>query len=1069
MNRFRIGRAVLFAGLLSATAASVVAGPVPRFERLGAERGLPSSNVTALFQDAEGFLWIGSRSGLSVYDGYSFRSFEHDVSNPASLSDNSIRTVREDRAGRLWIGTNAGGLERLDRATGTFTHFRHVSSDPRSLSHDSVYAILEDRRGRFWVGTQEGLNRFDPAAGTFDRFLTDPALGLPAGTSYVDAIHEDPDGSLWLGTVGGGLVRFEPDSGSVTSWRHDPRDPRSLPDDRVFAIVEDRRGSLWVGTETGLCRFDRATRSCESIPSIRALTTFPYIVTSLALDGNGTLWIGSWTNDLLALDTATGTARTVPRGGPGAGADDDSRVSALLVDRLGIVWAGTWAAGLFRHHPMGAAIELLNPEERGMRRRDVTSIHADGSGSVWIGTWGGGVAVRRPGDPSLRPLPEPDASTSTVLAIERETDGTLWIGTPVRLERVAAQDGRLTSYAYRPDAPEGLGRGYVTALRLGRDGRLWIGTGGGGLHRLRPDGATFDHWLHDPADPASLSDDYVTALLEDRGGTLWVGTRSGGLNALDGTRTRFERFLPSPGDDRSLGHPYVTAILESADGTLWVGTSGGGLHRLERTTGGAPAGFARVREADGLIDDNVTSIAEDDDGSLWVGTRRGLSRYAPRTGTFTNLGASEGLPATQFNSGAVARGPKEIVFGTSGGILIVPRGTPQPEALPAPVVFTEIRSLGGSPSSQRVTWRPGPSEIPYGAVLSVEFAVLDFASRHRYEYRLAGSHERWTDLGPRREITFTDLDPGTYRIEVRGRNAQGIWSGPPAPLVIRVVPPVWLTWWFRWGVAMALVAIVAGALRMRFLALERRHRELQRLHAQRERALEEARASREELLQAYERLRALTRRLDAAKEDERAHIARELHDEMGQALTATKINLQLLEFAADSDDRARRYEDMFGLLDGLIERVRALSLDLRPPLLEELGFAAALRGYLEAQAQRAGIRIEADIDVTRDHLAPEIAIAAFRGVQEGITNVIRHAGAGVACVTVREDGRELHVTIRDDGGGFDVAATLERGARGGHLGLLGMRERIEALGGSAAIQSGRGSGTELRIRLPLSP
>lgn len=153
----------IFAGLRSAAA-------LPDnliVERLGEERGFPSQTITALYRDRAGFLWVGSREGPAFWDGYSIRSYEHEVGNADSLPDNSIRVIYEDRAGHLWVGTNTGGLARLDRATGKFEVLRHDPAVPTSLSHDSVYAIVETLDGSLWVGTQQGLNRLDPKHADF--------------------------------------------------------------------------------------------------------------------------------------------------------------------------------------------------------------------------------------------------------------------------------------------------------------------------------------------------------------------------------------------------------------------------------------------------------------------------------------------------------------------------------------------------------------------------------------------------------------------------------------------------------------------------------------------------------------------------------------------------------------------------------------------------------------------------------------------------------------------------------------------------------------------------------------
>ena len=146
-------------------------------ERVGPGSGLGAEMITALYQDRVGFLWVGTRQGLYVFNGAGFRRFEHDPDDPRSLADSAIRTVFEDRAGRLWVGTNTGGLDRLDRASWTFHHHRHDSADPGSISHDSVNAIAEEADGTLWVATQQGLDRFDPRSGRFTRVL--PAPGRP--------------------------------------------------------------------------------------------------------------------------------------------------------------------------------------------------------------------------------------------------------------------------------------------------------------------------------------------------------------------------------------------------------------------------------------------------------------------------------------------------------------------------------------------------------------------------------------------------------------------------------------------------------------------------------------------------------------------------------------------------------------------------------------------------------------------------------------------------------------------------------------------------------------------------
>ena len=312
----------LLLSLLASTADLPAAGSGGlHFERVGKKAGPPPEVITTIFQDRSGFIWIGSRDGLILYDGYSFVTFEHDAVDPASISDNAIRAIYEDRDGNLWVGTNTGGLNRLDRATWEFRHYRYDASDPRSLSHDSVYAILQDREGILWVGTQKGLNRFDPEAGTFDRMLVDPTDSRSISHDYIATLYEDRQGRLWVGTVGGGLNLRDTVAGRFVPFRHDSRDPSTIGGDSVFAVAEDEAGGLWFGTGNGVSRFDDATGTFRNhgVGEDGTGLSDP-LVTSLAPGPPGTLWIGTHGGGLNELDidyyrapfASSGTSRIEP-------------------------------------------------------------------------------------------------------------------------------------------------------------------------------------------------------------------------------------------------------------------------------------------------------------------------------------------------------------------------------------------------------------------------------------------------------------------------------------------------------------------------------------------------------------------------------------------------------------------------------------------------------------------------------------------------------------------------------------------------------------------------------------
>ncbi len=227
------------------------------------------------------------------------------------------------------------------------------------------------------------------------------------------------------------------------------------------------------------------------------------------------------------------------------------------------------------------------------------------------------------------------------------------------------------------------------------------------------------------------------------------------------------------------------------------------------------------------------------------------------------------------------------------------------------------------------------------------------------------------------------------------------------------------------------------------------------------------REAEESLRATHAQLQTLSRQLMQVQERERKQLAHDLHDEIGQAVTAIKMNLQTMQRVADVSAVQETLTDSLGILDKILQRVRDLSLDLRPSLLDDLGLGPAVRWYVERQAQRAGLVAEVAVEHVQQGLEPDLAVACFRIVQESITNILRHAKATTIHVDLRQTDRWLDLCVKDDGVGFSNRETLARAASRPSLGLLGMQERAQALGGTIMIESLPGRGTEVRVRIPL--
>jgi PAS domain S-box-containing protein len=220
-----------------------------------------------------------------------------------------------------------------------------------------------------------------------------------------------------------------------------------------------------------------------------------------------------------------------------------------------------------------------------------------------------------------------------------------------------------------------------------------------------------------------------------------------------------------------------------------------------------------------------------------------------------------------------------------------------------------------------------------------------------------------------------------------------------------------------------------------------------------------------ELRGANERLQRLSRRLLELQETERRFMARELHDEIGQSITAVTLNLQNAKLMMEPPKILASLNESIGILNRVLQQVRDLSLDLRPSILDHVGLAAAIRWQVDRQAQRAGFKAEVVADERADRLAPETEIACYRIIQEALTNIARHAKAQNVRVELRYTDSQMHLLVMDDGVGFDLRSAR---ARVDSLGIVGMEERTLFLKGEFEIESAPNRGTAIRVRFPLT-
>jgi signal transduction histidine kinase/ligand-binding sensor domain-containing protein len=841
----------LFAALTALVAAGIIGGvsahPVAAagnlvVRTLSIAEGLPHPAVYAIARDPFGFLWLGTLEGLARYDGYGFVVYRPDPSNPNAPVSGQIDTLYTDRAGMLWIGTLASGLNRYDPYGEQFTLYRHDPADPSSLSSDAVRAIDEDAAGNLWIGTLGGgLNRLDRATGRFTNYRHDPNDPYSLSDDWVADILDDGNGGLWVATRGG-LNRFDPTTGSVIRYRYDPADPHSIGGDTVATLFRDSAGALWAGvTGAGLYRYDEASRRFTGYAGLPNTN-----VVDIAETTPGQLWVATYGGGLYRLDVASGRFTNFNSLTAQGGGLTTPNIERLFASADGLLWVGTEDRGVaivdLLPRPFTVHTASPHPESApnalwpGVIRAAVEDV----DGALWLGVSESGLArfdrqqggvTHYPHDPADPHSPAGNRPQALLL----DRSGTLWIGYHTGLDRYDRTTGHFMHYPVNPADRAALANGDIYDLYESRDGAIWIGTRGGGLHRLDPQTDRFTRYLHDPDDPTSISSNNVGAIVEDAWGNLWIGHEGAGVSRLDRSTGRFTNYRHDPDDPTTPGSNTVLALYADPAGMLWAATWNGGLNRIDPATGR----FTRYTVADGLLSAKINGIQSDDDGNLWLTSNQGLMRFDPRTGkSVAYTTASAGLPpgGLALNGSARARSGEIVLGGFDNLVTFFPAAV-QPQTEVAPVVFTNAlvanQPLVVGPTAPLTTTINAATALTLtyrDRVLSLEFAALDYRApgAARYRYRLVGFEPKWVEVDSERRLaTYTNLNPGNYVFELQAANGEGVWGAEIRRLRITVVPPWWQTWWFTLLAGTLILGAVVGGVGLRLREEERRRRRLE--------------------------------------------------------------------------------------------------------------------------------------------------------------------------------------------------------------------------------------------------
>jgi signal transduction histidine kinase/ligand-binding sensor domain-containing protein len=1103
-----------------------------RFRHITTEDGLSQNWVQCILRDSRGFMWFGTGgNGLNKYDGYSFKIYKSDPGNKNSLQNNWITVIFEDEDQNLFIGTQSGlclydkDKDNFYRIPGIqnqvvrgifqykekvlciiclqnifFLNLNDFSIEPfcegsQCFKGVFVSTIVKDRSGNYWVGSNDGLFRIDLQYKTFTCYLPEKSDPNSISDNDISVLYTDSRKRLWIGTTSNGLslVNYKDDDPGKPYFinnLHEPNDPSSISGGRILVLRDDNKGKLWIGTENGgLDIIDQKDIDAGRF-AFKHYTHNPYDETSIS----------------------------------------NNSIYSIFVDKQGTTWVGTYGGGINIYNKLLIKFNYYKqiPGMNNSLNNNLVNVFYQINTDLYIGTEGGLDIMNMVTGEFKHFTHDPNNPSSigsdAVWEIFKDSRDRIWVGTWAGgLNLFHPESGTFTHYYTDPNKRNSISSNNIFGICGDDEGYLWIATMGGGLDRYDPIKNTFFTIQAEYKNPSSLSGDWVQTLFYNSKKELWVATTNGVdiYNIKNQSFTTFRTDTTNPASISSIG---ANILFEDSKGNMWIG-SDIGLNRFVRKD----SSFIHFQNVDGLPDNSIKGICEDNHGNLWLSTNFGLSKFInavnlPARAEFVNYSTGDGLQGNEFNRRSCFKDQKgNLYFGGSNGFNVFYPDSIKPNPNIPRLYFTNLYIFNKRVEvddkygvlSQHISKCEKITLPYYYNVFTIEFAALNYIApwKNQYKYILEGFEENWSEAGSKREVTYTNLDPGKYTFRVKASNNDGVWDEKGIALKITIPPPWWETWWFRVLSAIISIILLVGFYFYRLNALRKQKEQLQTKVIERTKEVEEknkALTLQTELLnetntlleerqqrveEQAEELRAQAEELansnatlvtlNATKDKFFSIIAHDLKNPFSSILGFCEI--LILRYSKYDDNKRLQLigvinqsaQHIFKLLENLLQWARSQtgSLKFEPEEFDVAELILENAGLLKNMLNEKQLLFESASTGKFMVVADKNMINTV--IRNLISNAIKFTEKGTIRVRVKKEENALKVFVEDSGVGMtsERAQTLfeighskstegTRGETGTGLGLIICKDFIEKNGGTIGVESIVGKGSTFYFTLP---
>jgi two-component system, sensor histidine kinase ChiS len=753
------------------------------FEYLSTENGLPQNHVFHIAQDTQGFMWFCTMGGLAKYDGFQFTTYSFSDEDSTTISGNFVTRLLQDSKGRCWV-TTTRGFNRLDRRTGTFQRWLHNDADSSSLGHNNTQSVAEDARGHIWIVHHKGVDRLDPDQGTFTHYYHE-TFGVERHTGD---ILIQPDGTIWvLGTAGLFKVDQERQTLTFVGLPDLPSEVKVVGKD----LFQDSYGQIWVSFNRGLCLFDPVTGKFTPVPGpgldkdVLQVLEYPRGFLAVATAGAGLIILNLETRQVV---NHFNYSPDNPEGIRGAW------VYSLAVDREQNLWLGLFY-GLHRINLFRQRFGLLQNGPGINNYANFTLlIHQDAMGAYWINTMDGLYYRRNLNDKPIKFLGPPYFSDgfNDVTAITSDRQGRVYLDVHLNgLYEYRYADGRF----YKRIPAEKLLTRSASKMRsdVKDENVLWISRPAGfcRVNKNNPDTL----WVRPSQLLPELESDFPGRFAQAADGKLYF-VNSGKLCILD----------PASGKLKSIQAPQPIRgsvfSVEYYPDCIWIGTSLQTLrYNLKEKT------WTEIFHVEGKTPLASVALQIDKHGDAWSGTGSSVTQIRA-----ADLQVRTYQTPTGFVFGIGDRSVDgDVLFGGGNGALFIYPDKVFHDTLAPKVVFAGLE-IANQPVRAGV--EPEFTDTLFlqyeDKVFTFRYSAVHFTYRQaiRYRYRLEGFDPDWTEAGTRRQVTYTNLRPGKYTLEVVAISEDGLMSSTPLRIPVVVSAPFYLTTAFFVAVGLLVLLLL---------------------------------------------------------------------------------------------------------------------------------------------------------------------------------------------------------------------------------------------------------------------